>query len=192
MRSKIQKAMTHRDNLYKLGGNIEADEIWIGGAQTFENRRKNGPNKTPFFIALQENKSGQPMFVTTSELEGVFENHISKAVGEKIKPNSTLKTDGKGSYIEAAVQGNHALEQSVTMREPRTTHEHLKWVNILTSNLKRYLLSTHHRVFKDYRKEYLAEFAYRFNRRYWPEQAFDRLLFANLFKGPTPIRRLGG
>ena len=78
------------------------------------------------------------------------------------------------------------------MHNPEVANEHLKWVNMLTSNLKRWLLSTHHGVFPQYRKHYVAEFAYRFNRRTWPGQAFDRLLFANIFKGPTPLRAIGG
>ena len=45
-----------------------------------------------------------------------------------------------------------------------------------TLNLKRYLLSTHHGVFTKYRKAFLAEFAYCFHRRYWLNQAFDRLV----------------
>jgi len=49
---------------------------------------------------------------------------------------------------------------------------------MFTLSLKQFLLSTYHGVYPKYRKKYLAEFAYRFNRRYWPEQIFDRLLYA--------------
>ena len=73
------------------------------------------------------------------------------------------------------------------MREPEKTHEHLKWINTITSNLKRYLLLTHHGVFPKYRKAFLAEFAYRFNRRSWPNQAFDRLLYACIDSDPVPL-----
>ena len=52
-----------------------------------------------------------------------------------------------------------------------------------TLNLKRYLLPTHHGAFPKYRKAFLAEFAYRFNRGYWPNQTFDSfcmLIFAQI------------
>jgi len=42
------------------------------------------------------------------------------------------------------------------------------------------LISTYHGCSPKYRKAYLAEFAYRFNQRYGPHQAFDRLLLACL------------
>ena len=86
-----------------------------------------------------------------------------------------------------AQKEGYKLDRSVAMREPEKTHEHLKWINIITSNLKRYLLSTHHGVFPKYRKVFLAEFAYRFNRRYWPNQAFDRLLYACIYANPAPL-----
>ena len=56
-----------------------------------------------------------------------------------------------------------------------------------TLNLKRYLLPTHHGAFPKYRKAFLAEFAYRFNRRSWPNQAFDRLLYACIDSDPVPL-----
>ena len=36
----------------------------------------------------------------------------------------------------------------------------------------------------------LAEFAYRFNRRLWPEQIFDRLLYACIHADPVTLREL--
>jgi len=36
------------------------------------------------------------------------------------------------------------------------------------------------------RKTFLAGFAYRFNRRYWQNQAFDRLLYACIYSDPVP------
>ena len=89
-----------------------------------------------------------------------------------------------------AKEKNCIHEEVIATKNPALAHEHLHWVNIIVSNLKRWLLSTHHGVFPKYRKEYVAEFVYRFNRRFWPEEAFDRLLFANIFKGPTPLQSL--
>ncbi len=82
-----------------------------------------------------------------------------------------IKSDGVGSYVKAKDKGykNDLVE---AFKEPDKAHEHLKWINLITSNLKRYLLSTHHGVFLKYRKAFLVEFAYQFNRCFWPHQAF--------------------
>jgi transposase-like protein len=177
MGHKIRHAMIQRDDLYQMKGTVEADEIFIGGKQTQENRRIYGSNKTPFLIAVQEWKSGTPRFVSFQELETIYEEHVLPALEKKIEPGSTLKADGAGAYTKAADAG-YTVEQVVFTKDPALAKEHLKWVNTLTSNLKRFLLSTYHGVYPKYRRAYLAEFAYRFNRRYWPYESFDRLLYA--------------
>jgi hypothetical protein len=189
MGHKIRHAMIQRDDLYQLKGNVQADEIHIGAKQTFENRRKFGPNKTPFLIAVQEWKSGNPRFVSFQELESIYEEHVLPAIQKKIKKGSTLKSDGAGAYTKTATEG-YTVEQVVAMKNPDLAHEHLKWVNTITANLKRFLTSTYHGVGPRYRKAYLAEFAYRFNRRYWPYESFDRLLYACINTGSFTSREL--
>ena len=82
----------------------------------------------------------------------------------------------------------HQVEQVTFATQRQKAKKHLKWIHWLSSNLKRGLVSTYHGCFPKYRKAYLAEFAYRFNRRYWPRQAFDRLLLACL-KAPIITER---
>lgn len=186
MSHKIRQAMLQRNDIYTLGGTVEADEIFIGGKQSLEERRKVGSNKTPFLIAVEENSDGGPHFLSFEELETIYEEHVVPAIKKNIRMGSTIKSDGDGVYVKASKQG-YKHKRLVAMREPEKTYEHLKWINTITSNLKRYLLSTHHGVFPKYRKAFLAEFAYRFNRRYWTYQAFDRLLYACIIAHPVSL-----
>ena len=179
MGHKIREAMKQRNDLYTLKGTVEVDEIYIGGTQSMKNRREFGSNKTPFLIAVEEQSYDQPRFVSFEELESVYEKHVLPALEKNVQKGSVLKSDGAGVYVKAG-RKSYSHQRSVAMKNPEEAHENLKWVNLLTSNLKRFLLSTYHGVNPKYRSKYLAEFAYRFNRRYWPHQAFDRLLFACL------------
>ena len=114
MLHKIRRAMAHRDQQWNLNGRIAADEIFIGGKQSHEQRRERS-NKTPFFIAIEEDDLGRPKFLGAREIESAYDgDSLGSAVGEMIPHGSTLKTDGN-------------------------------------------------------RKEYVAEFVYRFNRRFWPD-----------------------
>jgi len=192
MGQKIRRAMTSRDALYSLRGAVEADEIFIGGRQSFDKRREYGTNKTPFLMTVEENKKSRPRFVSFEELETIYDEHLIPALKKKVQKGSTLKTDGSGSYINASKDGDYRHERSVYSKDKEKTQEHLKWINTLTSNLKRFLLSTYHGISAKYRKAYLAEFAYRFNRRYWPRQAFDRLLYACIHGQPAPLPVLSG
>lgn len=189
MGHKIRQAMRERDSVYTLKGTIQADEIFIGGKQSRDDQRSKGTNKTTFFIGVEEGSGDKPRFVTFDELKTIYDQSIVCAVEKKIQKGSTIKSDGLGAYKKAGQKG-YVLEQSIFQKSPQATVEHLKWVNMLTSNLKRFLLSTYHGVFPKYRDAYLAEFAYRFNRRYWPEQAFDRLLFACINARPITLPAL--
>ncbi|OGZ08258.1 MAG: hypothetical protein A3D65_02815 [Candidatus Lloydbacteria bacterium RIFCSPHIGHO2_02_FULL_50_13] len=186
MGHKIRHAMMNRDKRYPLRGTVEADEIFIGGKRSRADRKTYGTNKTPFLIGVEEGTKGQPRFVTFEELENIYDQQILGAIERRVEKGSTIKSDGAGAYEKAAKKG-YAHERSVYSNDPQKTAEHLKWVNMLTSNLKRFLLSTHHGVFPKYRKAYLAEFAYRFNRRYWPNQSFGRLLYACIHTNPITL-----
>ena len=54
----------------------------------------------------------------------------------------------------------------------------LPWVHIAISNAKRFLLDMHHRIKHEYLQYYLHEFCYKFNRRYFGEKLFDRIVLA--------------
>ena len=177
MGHKIRHAMSQREALYKVKGTVQADEIKIG-TQSLENRRKLRQDKhSRFLIAVQEGLKGNPRFVSFEELESYFKEDLLPKISKRIAKGSTLKTDGNASYLAAKPMG-YKIDPVAFDREPEKAKNHLKWVYWLTSNLKRGLVSTYHGCFPKYRKAYLAEFAYRFNRRYWPHQAFDRLLTA--------------
>lgn len=190
MTHKIRHAMACRDALYSLKGIVETDEIFIGGKQSFDERREHGNNKTSFLIMVQENDNhGGPRFLTFEELESIYDEHVIPAIQKNIVKGSVLKTDGASPYVKAKEKG-YKNDRVVVTDNPEKGHEHMKWVNLITSNLKRYLLSTHHGVFPKYRKSFLAEFAYRFNRRFWSNQAFDRLLYACIYCDPTSLDEL--
>lgn len=186
MGHKIRHAMLNRNMLYPLRGTVQADEIFIGGKRSKAARKALGTNKTSFLIGVEEGAKAQPRFVTFEELKNIYDEQILAAIEKHVKKGSKIKSDGSGAYKKAAKKG-YAHERSVYSHDPQKTAEHLKWVNMLTSNLKRFLLSTYHGVFPKYRKAYLAEFAYRFNRRYWPNQSFDRLLYACIHAEPKPL-----
>jgi hypothetical protein len=56
--------------------------------------------------------------------------------------------------------------------------EILPWVHIAISNAKRQIINTFHDVKPEFLQKYLDEFCYKFNRRYFGEALFNRLLVA--------------
>jgi len=174
---KLRSAMAQREGLYQLKGKIQVDEISLGH-QSLESRRKLRQNtRSRFLMAIQEGRQGNPRFVTFEELESHFKEELLPKIEKRIQKGSLLKSDGAGSYASAEKKG-YKVNQVSFDKDPQKAKEHLKWIHWISSNTKRGLVSTYHGCFPKYRKAYLAEFAYRFNRRYWPREAFERLLFA--------------
>ena len=56
----------------------------------------------------------------------------------------------------------------------------LPWVHIAISNAKRLLSGIRHAISPEYLQSYLNEFCYEFNRRYFGDRLFDRLLIASV------------
>ena len=135
MVQKIRQAMMQRDSLYKLNGDVQVDEIFIGGKQSMEELREQGSNKAPFLIALSEMGKG-PGFLSFEELESIYEEHVLPALEKKVSKGSVLKSDGAGAYIQAKRKG-YGNERVVTMRNPEKAHEHLKSKEIPPINSSR-------------------------------------------------------
>jgi transposase-like protein len=177
MGHKIRRAMMQRDDLYKLKGTVQVDELQMGH-QSPENRRKIRRDKrTRFLMAIQEGPKGNPRFVTFQELESFFKEALLSKINKSIEKGSTLKSDGAQAYASAKETG-YSVDPVNATKDPKKAKEHLKWIHWVSSNIKLGLASTYHGCFPKYRKAYLAEFSYRFNRRYWPSEAFQRLLLA--------------
>ena len=58
----------------------------------------------------------------------------------------------------------------------KKTDAHLPMIHIACSNLKTWLLGTHHGVSQQHLRAYLNEFVFRFNRRFYPMTAFNSIL----------------
>jgi len=67
-----------------------------------------------------------------------------------------------------------------TTIKPKESGKILPWVDIAISNTKRLFLDIHHHVDKDFLQSYLNEYCYKFNRRYFQNTLFDRLIIASV------------
>lgn len=73
------------------------------------------------------------------------------------------------NYVEVHIQEKSDKETTVNL---------LKWVHVAISNAKRWLLGIHHVVKGKYLQNYLSEFCYELNRRYFGNRLFERVLIA--------------
>ena len=100
---------------------------------------------------------------------------INETIAESFEETSIIFSDKSTSYVEISnFVEVHLAEKS----DKNTTKTTLKWVHIAISNAKRTLLGTFHKIKGKYLQNYLNEFCYKLNRRYFKDRVFDRLTIA--------------
>ncbi len=189
MMHKIRAAMGKRDDLYKLHDFVEFDEGYFI-TETNESDKQNlkrgrGSQKQSNVAVmvdstpLEKVKTGKnDKHVRYFKME-VMKSHKSSEINETIVCNieetSIVFSDKSTSYVDIADYVKvHITEKSTN----KTTNSTFKWVHIAISNAKRTLLEIYHKIKGKYLQNYLNEFCYKLNRRYFGDKLFDRLLIA--------------
>jgi len=173
MAHKIRKAMADRDQRYRLSGLVEMDEGYFGGKGK---RGDPAKKKTPVLVAV-ENRGKNARFAAMRPIEGRTNVMVREVAPELLGTHAKVKTDFAGCYNrikESKTWKHHPVKICI----PEQASKELPWVHILISNSKRFILGTHHGVSSKHLHRYLSEYCYRFNRRFWESQLFDRLLLA--------------
>lgn len=187
MLHKIRHAMGDRDSQYLLEGIVETDEIYIGGPKK-GGKRGRGTEKTPVQVAVSLDAEGKPQFVKMGMMDGLESQTIRKFAGDKIREGATIKTDRYRSYPKAFEDGvyTHKPERFEISENP----EHLKWLHRVAGNVKTFILGTYHGLGEKHLQAYLDEFSFRFNRRQFSGQLFNRLLNACMATSTITFEKL--
>ncbi len=96
-------------------------------------------------------------------------------VQENVAKGAVVRTDSWQSYDDLTRLG-YSHEPLVLDGDPERTDAHLPMIHIAFSNLKAWLLGTHHGVSHQHLQAYLNEFVFRFNRRFYPRTASNSVL----------------
>lgn len=176
MMQKIRKAMADRDADYMLSGLVEIDDFYIG-APTENGKRGRGTDKNQVLIALSKNKMGHPLFVKMEVIDNMKKETVESFVSENIVVKSTLQSDKHRTFL--SLNENYTIEAKKF--NPKEDPEHLKWIHTIISNLKSFVLGTFHGLDSRHLQRYIDEFSFRFNRRKFTGELFNRLLQSCLF-----------
>lgn len=193
MLHKLRRAMRRRNQGYVLQGIVEVDECYVGGqTEGTKNapalRGRGAEHKTPVAVAVELDEVGKPRRVAMDTLAKVDGHSLRKFAEKSIAKDSTLRTDGWGAYKRVA-KGGYKHRATVTGSGAKAV-EKFPWIHTFIGNMKRMILGTHHSVSPRHLANYLAEFAYRANRRWLEANLFDRLLVAAVNSKAVTYRQL--
>jgi len=169
---KIRDAMLQRDDGYLLADIVEVDEAFFGASGGKQGR---GTQKAKVIVQVSLTEDGNPQFAKMTMVDDVKTETINSVVKENIKKGSLINSDDFKSYKDLVNQG---YQHNVVNMKDEGPETGLKWLHIIVSNAKSYVLGTYHGLDKMHLQRYLDEFCYRFNRRFFEFELFDRLLEA--------------
>lgn len=186
---RIRGAMGKRDALYGLKGEIEFDEGYFEVATKERDKKKlkrgRGSQKQSNVAVMAEStpledpdtgeKGSQCRYFKMKVLSSHRSEEIDATVEGNFDETSIVFSDKSTSYVNISDYVEmHIMEKS----GKETTATTLKWVHIAIANAKRTLLGIYHKIKGKYLQNYLDEFCYKLNRRYFGERLFDRLAIA--------------
>ncbi len=170
MLRKLRVAMGDQNRLYRLEGIIELDDAFVGGKRPGK-RGRGAEGKTAILVACEHN-NGRSGFVVMKAVDQVTQDNVKAFAQGAIAPGQILHNDAFAA-LRVLAEGHHHVAK-VTPLE--LSDEWLSWVHIVISNFKSYVLGTYHGISGRYMQEYLDEFCYRLNQRFWENQIPNRLL----------------
>jgi transposase-like protein len=183
---KIRTAMGTRDTMYLLEGVIELDDDFFGGTRK-GSKRGRGTDKTAVLVGLSLDICGKPLFAKMSAVENVKGKTITEFAKDNIKSGSFISSDGYKSYNKLCGEGYSHEGKDF---DPENDPDHLKWLHIVVSNAKAFILGTYHGLDSLHIQSYLDEFCFRFNRRFFGTQLFNRIVNACAFSCPISYSEL--
>lgn len=168
-----------------IGGYLEADETFVGGHgdPTSPGRSLKNPDKSLVVAVVEKvpaprNKTGDFGHAVKRQ-QGFFAGSLRIAVlpaatGQElgaflrnnVVANSHLLTDGfKGYQGRSAALADHLKHTPIVQGDGANAAEFFPIIHTVFSNMKAWLVGTHHGVSAKHLPRYLREWSYRFNRR---------------------------
>ncbi len=121
---------------------------------------------------------------------GFRKSCIKEYAQNHILAGSIVYSDGLACFRALEASGCHHIPVVTEGGRPSPYQVTFKWVNTILGNVKNALTGTFHAVREKHAPRYLAEFEYRFNRRFDLPSMVDRLVYASLRTPPMPYRLL--
>lgn len=188
MAHKVRKAMADRDAQYGLAGLIELDESFFGPKGSKRGRGSERKSTVLCAVSLYRDRYGEerPGFAHMQ----VVDNASAKAIEDFLHRLGCGVTTPEGRQLLEAIRsdgwksyGRVAADKALThykvvLRDPKAAGKLLPWVHRVISNAKAVIRGAHRGVSEKHLQSYLSEVCYRFNRRFWERELFDRLVQA--------------
>lgn len=171
---------------FPLKGVVEVDETLVGAKGKWDPPGKDPGRKAIVAAAVEVRDDGKLGSLRLRKVPDYTSDSLAGFVRETVEKGSRLKTDAWAAYDTLEKEGYKRREYVSTAQPSGRRHRiALRAVHTIFGNLKTWLRGRFHGVSRRYLPAYLAEFAYRFNRRRSPPSLFGWVVRRLMQRGPT-------
>ena len=192
LKHKIMQTMTEREAPRQLTGFVQIDDAYLGGERNGGKPGRGSENKQPFVVAVSTDETLEHPTFAVIEPVCSFDNVALTDWGKRrLAPDAEVFSDGLGCF-RRVVELDHAHTVLETEGGRAATEvKGARWVNVVLGNVKRAISGCYHAMRQaKYARRYLAEAAYRFNRRFRLAELLPRLARAMVLCKPWPEPKL--
>ena len=190
VKHKLMQVMKERDDQKPLQGRIQLDDVYWGGERRGGKVGRGAPNKTPFVAAVEVNEEDYPIAMQFKVVEGFRSTEISNWGNQHLASDTVVISDGLACFLAVAETGCQHIPVVTGGGPDSVAMETFKWVNTMIGNVKNAMHGTYHAISHKHLPRYLAEFCYRFNRRFDLSAMLPRLAYMAVRTPPMPGRLL--
>ncbi len=184
IKQKLMEAMRQRNHIYKLAGDVQIDDAYLGGEKPGKPGR-GAANKTPFVIAV-ETRGNKPFYTQLRRVAGFTSAAIKSYAAANIAPGSRVTSDGLACF--AAVTEAGMEHRAIITGSGRPTAPEFKWVNTGLGNIKCAITGACRSRSPQHTDRCLAAYEYRFNRRFRLDKMVERLAATAMRTEPKPYK----
>ena len=190
IKHKLQQTMKERDDTQPLKKLVVIDDAYWGGKKGDGVRGRGATGKTPFVASVSLTEDGHPVKMRMSRVTGFTIKELDAWAIKHLAHDTLVVSDGLNCF--PAVKKAGCKHEPIIARTDKGYDEYdvFKWVNVMIGNVKNALHGTYHHVSSRHMPRYLAEFCYRFNRRFELHTMVDRLACVAMRTPPMPQRLL--
>ena len=182
IKQKLMETMRLRNRNYKLKGDVQLDDAYLGGEKPGK-RGRGAANKIPFVIAV-ETREDKPIYTQLRRVAGFTNTEIKAYAAANIEAGSHVATDGLACF--AALTSAGMMHRPIVTGGGRPDEPEFKWVNTGLGNIKSAIAGTCRAIRPGHAARYLAAYEYRFNRRFELDKMVERLAAAAAKTAPQP------
>jgi len=189
LKHKLAQVMIERNAAKRLRGEVQIDDAYIGGHHPGTYGR-GAAGKTPFVAAVSMTSDGKPDQIVLRRVARFSKTAIARFAGTALDAGVHAVSDGLRCFPAVTAAGCTHTPVKTGSGAKAAKNPRFKWVNTILGNIKAAMVGTYRAVRAKHVPRYLAEFEYRFNRRYRLETMINRLAYVSLRTAPMPCTLL--